>query len=245
MNRRICFVLPAFNEGESIYQLILEMRRVVPENSLIIVIDDSPNTTTVDFCNKAFKISGWQEGNWEILRNPKKSGRGNAVRLGLIHAKKDLSVECFIEMDSDGSHSPEMAMKVASRVPSVDFCIGSRYMPTSQIIGWSLERRLFSKLINFLLRRIFGRKISDWTNGLRAYSREAVEVITSRDAHTQGFIYLSEQAVILSNEKYRFDQVPIIFRERTAGESSVTWRELFNSIIGVYRIYRARRSLRK
>ena len=118
-------------------------------------------------------------------------------------------------------------------------------MPTSQIIGWSHERRLFSKLINFLLRRIFGRKISDWTNGLRAYSREAVEVITSRDAYTQGFIYLSEQAVILSNEKYKFDQIPIIFRERTAGESSVTWRELFNSIIGVYRIYRSRRNLRK
>jgi dolichol-phosphate mannosyltransferase len=245
MNKRICFVLPAFNEGESIYQLILEMRRVVPENSLIMVIDDSPNTTTVDFCHKAFNVSGWEQDNWVILRNPKKSGRGHAVRLGLAHAKKDLSIECFVEMDSDGSHSPEMAMKVASRIPSVDFCIGSRYMPSSQIIGWSFGRRLFSKLINFLLRRIFGSKISDWTNGLRAYSREAVEVITSRNAHTQGFIYLSEQAVMLFNAKYKFDQVPIIFRERTAGESSVTWRELSNSIVGVYRIYRSRHSLRK
>ena len=245
MSNRICFILPAFNEGESIYRLILEMYDTVPKNSVIVVVDDSPDNITVSHCHKAFEDSGWKSENWEILRNPKKSGRGNAVRLGFIHARKDPTIDCFVEMDSDGSHSPEMAMKVASRIPTVDFCIGSRYMPTSKIVGWSIERRMFSKLINFLLRRIFGRKISDWTNGLRAYSPKAVEVIISRDAHTQGFIYLSEQAVILSNDKYSFEQVPIIFRERIAGESTVTWRELFNSIIGVYRIYRSRHSLRK
>ena len=245
MNNRICFILPAFKEGESIYQLILEMYAVVPKNSVIIVIDDSPDDTTLSHCHRALEFSGWEKDNWQILRNPKKSGRGNAVRLGLVHAKKDPTIKCFIEMDSDGSHSPEMAMRVASRIPTVDFCVGSRYMTSSQIIGWSLERRLFSRFINFLLRQIFGRKISDWTNGLRGYSREAVEVITSRVPQTKGFIYLSEQAVILSNEKYKVDQVPIVFRERTAGQSSVTWRELFDSIIGVYRIYRSRHNLRK
>ena len=245
MSSRICFILPAFNEGESIYQLILKMNAVVPKNSVIVVVDDSSDNDTVSNCHMAFQDSGWEKVNWEILRSPRKSGRGDAVRRGFIHAMKDPTIDCFVEMDSDGSHSPEMAMKVASRIPMVDFCIGSRYMPNSQIIGWSIERRLFSKLINFLLKRIFGRKISDWTNGLRAYSPEAVEVITSRDAHTRGFIYLSEQAVILSNEKYKFDQVPIVFQERIAGESSVTWRELLDSIIGVYRIYRSRHSLRK
>jgi dolichol-phosphate mannosyltransferase len=244
MSSRICFILPAFNEGESIYPLILKMYAVVPKNSVIVVVDDSPDNNTVSNCHRAFEDSGWEKDNWEILRSPKKSGRGDAVRRGFIHTRKDPTIDCFVEMDSDGSHSPEMAMKVASRIPMVDFCIGSRYMANSQIIGWSIERRLFSKLINFLLRRIFGRKISDWTNGLRAYSPKAVEVITSRDPHTRGFIYLSEQAVILSNEKYKFDQVPIVFQERIAGESSVTWREISQSIIGVYRIYRSRHSLR-
>jgi len=245
MSNRICFILPAFNEGESIYQLILEMYAAVPKNTLIVVIDDSPDNITESHCHRAFEDSGWEKENWEILRNPKKSGRGNAVRLGFIHARQDPTINCFVEMDSDGSHSPEMALKVASRIPAVDLCIGSRYMPTSQITGWSMQRRLFSRLINFFLRRIFGCEISDWTNGLRAYSRKAVEVITSRDAHTHGFIYLSEQAVILSNKKYKYDQIPIIFRERIAGKSSVTWRELLNSIVGVYRIYRSRHSLRK
>jgi len=245
MSSRICFILPTFNEGESIYKLILKMHNVVPRNSVIIVVDDSPNDNTISNCHKAFQDSGWDDVNWKILRSPKKSGRGDAVRRGLVYARKDPTIDCFVEMDSDGSHSPEMAIKVASRIPMVDFCIGSRYLANSQIIGWSIERRLFSRLINFLLRRIFGRKISDWTNGLRAYSPKAVDVITSRDAHTHGFIYLSEQAVILSNEKYKFDQVPIIFEERIAGESSVTWKELLDSIVGVFLIYRSRRSLRK
>ena len=245
MNNRIGFILPAYNEGESIYKLILEMHKVVPRNSLLVIVDDSPNEDTKLHCLEAFAETGWQKDNWEVLRNPKKSGRGNAVRLGLIHAKKDSSVDCFVEMDSDGSHSPEMAMRVASKIPSADFCIGSRYMAESQIIGWSIQRRLFSKLINYSLRWIFGRGISDWTNGLRAYSHDAVKIITTREAHTKGFIYLSEQAVILSNEKYVVDQVPIIFRERIAGQSSVTWRELLDSVIGVYRIFRSRHILRK
>lgn len=245
MSSRICFILPAFKEGESIYQLILKMHAVVPENSVIVVVDDSPDDDTVSNCHRAFHDSGWDKVNWEILRSPRKSGRGDAVRRGFIYARKDPTIGCFVEMDSDGSHSPEMAIKVASRIPAVDFCIGSRYMANSKIIGWSVERRLFSRLINFLLRRIFGRDISDWTNGLRAYSPEAVDEITSRNARTNGFIYLSEQAVILSNKRYKFDQVPIVFEERIAGESSVTWRELLHSIVGVYRIYRSRRSLRK
>ncbi len=245
MNKRICFILPAYNERESIYDLILEMRKSCPENSQIIVIDDSPDDATMRHCRNAFEKSGWEKENWKILKNPNKSGRGNAVRLGMLHAQYDQSIECFVEMDSDGSHSPEMALKVASKVPQNDFCIGSRYMETSQIIGWSIQRRLFSKLINTLLRFVFGRGISDWTNGLRAYSRAAVEVLLAQEAHTKGFIYLSEQAVILSSDSYKVDQVPIVFRERTAGESSVTWRELLDALIGVSRIYRNKHNLIK
>ena len=245
MNERICFVLPAYNESQSIYGLILEMKLVVPEDSLIVIVDDSPNDETFIQCQRAFESCSWDKSNWHILRNTNKSGRGNAVRLGLIHAYNDKSITCFVEMDSDGSHSPEMAMKVASEIPVSDFSIGSRYMSESRIIGWSTQRRWFSKIINFALKALFENEISDWTNGLRGYSRNAVDIICSDKAKTHGFIYLSEQAVTLLDARLKISQVPIVFRERIAGKSSVTWKELFDSIIGVYLIYRKRLSAKK
>ena len=111
-------------------------------------------------------------------------------------------------------------------------------------MGWSLERRIFSRLINSILRQVFTSRISDWTNGLRAYSRKAAKEICRHKSLTSGFIYLSEQAVILTNGDFLVGQVPITFLNRTHGESTVTWRELANSISGIILIFKNRKKLR-
>jgi dolichol-phosphate mannosyltransferase len=245
MTSRIAFILPTYKETVSVYELILELCRSVPKDSYIVIVDDSPNDATAKFCEDAFRAANWSDRNAVIIKNDRKQGRGAAVQVGLNHAFSIESIGCFIEMDSDGSHSAEMALAVAREINIVDFCIGSRYLPESQILGWSLQRRLFSKLINALLRLTFRRGISDWTNGLRGYSRIATKKLCEHDALTSGFIYLSEQAVILTNGQFRISQVPIIFRERTHGNSTVTWREIANAISGLFRIISNRRALDK
>ncbi len=244
-SKKITFVLPAYRETDAIYQLIMQLHEAVPENSSIVVVDDSPDSDTVKFCEAAFRDSNWSIQNTKIIKNDQKGGRGHAVKMGLEYALLDKSTNCFVEMDSDGSHPAIMALKVAQEVPGVDFCVGSRYLLESEIVGWSLQRRIFSKIINSVLRCIFNKKISDWTNGLRAYSRVATEAICDHESFTTGFIYLSEQALILTNGDFRITQTPIVFRERSHGQSTVTWRELLNSITGVLKILKNRKTLKK
>ena len=243
MNRKGAFILPAYNERESIYQLILDLYKTVPKNSLLVIVDDSHGDEGLKFINSALLESGWDSRNTKIIQNPIKSGRGYAVKIGLNYALGREDVDTFVEMDSDGSHSALMALKVANEVPKFDFCVGSRYLPESQIIGWAIQRRIFSKLINLVLGQVFGKEISDWTNGLRAYSRSATKVICERESLTTGFIYLSEQAVILTNGRFLVSQVPITFVDRIYGESTVTWKELSSSIFGILRIFSKRKSL--
>jgi dolichol-phosphate mannosyltransferase len=243
MTSRIAFILPAYKETVSIYKMIVELCHSVPRDSYILIVDDSPDDSTSRYCEDAFRDANWDPENTAVIRNNRKQGRGAAVQVGLNHAFLIESISCFVEMDSDGSHSAEMALAVANEIGKADFCIGSRYLSNSQILGWSLQRRTFSKFINTALRWIFGKGISDWTNGLRGYSRKATKRLCEHKALTSGFIYLSEQAVILSNGDFKVSQVPIIFRERTHGSSTVTWRELANAISGITRIMIKRRAL--
>ena len=240
-----CFIIPTYKETETIHQLIIGLHEIVPSLSRLIIVDDSPDRDTLDAIQSALNITGWDQAHVKILRNNVKGGRGHAVKLGMKQALLDKNIGCFIEMDSDGSHTPEMAMRVANEISRFDFCIGSRYISQSRIVGWSLQRRIFSRVINSLLRLIFTRHISDWTNGLRAYSRAATEELCRHESITKGFIYLSEQAIILNNHQFGMNQVPITFQERTHGSSTVTWREIADSITGVIKIIKNRKSLEK
>ena len=244
MTGPICFILPTYDETDSVHQLILELHKAVPNNSRIVIIDDSPSNKTLEYAKSALVECAWTPENTHFIKNSLKSGRGHAVKMGLEYALLDEMVECFVEMDSDGSHSSIMAMSVAREIPLYDFCVGSRYLKESKIVGWSLERRIFSRLINSILRQVFTSRVSDWTNGLRAYSRKAAKEICRHKSLTSGFIYLSEQAVILTNGDFLVGQVPITFLNRTHGESTVTWRELANSISGIILIFKNRKKLR-
>jgi len=241
MKKVICFVLPTYLETESVFNLILELHKNVPSNSRIVVVDDSPGIETIRMVQSAFVTCGWNPENTHVIHSGQKSGRGLAVKRGFEYALSDSEITCFVEMDSDGSHSAQMAMRVSSQVPENDFCIGSRYLSESEIVGWSFQRRVFSRAINRTLRWIFTREISDWTNGLRAYSRPATQTLLARKSLTSGFIYLSEQAVILTKVGFTFCQIPIIFQNRTHGESTVTWREIWNSVSGLAKIVKNKR----
>jgi dolichol-phosphate mannosyltransferase len=146
---------------------------------------------------------------------------------------EDDSFEYFLESDADGSHDLQGMRDVIATLSENEFVIGSRYLPESRIIGWPISRRLFSRMINLSLRFLFGLRTHDFTNGLRGYSRRSVlEILASGQMNT-GFIYLTEQILILNRVGIKPIEIPITFIDREKGESSVTHRELLDSAVGV------------
>ena len=191
-----CIIIPTYNEHLNIENLLHGLFRVVPSIKNYVIVDDSPNTMTQ---NVIYELTqNESEKEIKFIKNTSKMGRGYAVNVGLEWAINNLKNSThFIEMDADGSHSPEMVFRLACQNPDLPFVIGSRYLSESQITGWPNSRRNFSKLINNTLRWMFMYKLTDWTNGLRRYSRGSVEILTSVNIESHGFIHLTEQILLL------------------------------------------------
>ena len=231
-------VLPAFNETESIYNLLHELDLHLPFNWHLIVVDDSPSDRTEAYVKKAFSELKREQSTLHLLSNLQKSGRGAAVQQAFSFAIANIDFEFIIEMDSDGSHTFESVLGLLDAPIDQEFVIGSRYLQDSEITGWPLSRRVFSRATNFLLKKIFGIGISDWTNGLRRYSAKAIEIQHNYKFKNNGFICLSEQILLLRNHGISSFEVPISFVDRTHGASTVTHMEIFKSLNGIFGLYK-------
>lgn len=231
-------VLPAFNETESIYNLLHELDLHVPLNWHIIIIDDSPSDRTEKYVKMAFSELKREQSTLHLLSNSQKSGRGAAVQQAFSFAIANIDFEFIIEMDSDGSHTFESVLGLLDAPIDQDLVIGSRYLQDSEITGWPLSRRVFSRGTNFLLKKIFGIGISDWTNGLRRYSAKAIEIQHNHKFQNNGFICLSEQILLLCNHGISSFEVPISFVDRTHGASTVTHMEILKSLNGIFGLYK-------
>ena len=231
--KSIGIVIPAYNEKKNIIKLIKAIRRKI--NCVIIIVDDSTNLETqkIILRNKVKNLKYFNRG--------KKSGRGSAVLFGfrkLIQIKKN--IDCIIEMDADLSHSPNELLRNLKFFfrNSSDLLIGSRYVKGSQILNWPLSRRILSKLSNILAKFLLGVPVNDYTNGFRFYSKRAAKTIISKCNKTGGgFIILSEIILILWLKGFKITEIKSIFRNRTRGESSVNFKLVFESLLGLIKLY--------
>ncbi len=230
-------IIPSYNETLALPKLLTELRSELTEAEAVIVMDDSEASTSNEIRNTCLEIVKGYDFQFVFENSGKKQGRGSAIRRGMHLAHSTFeSLQHVIECDADGSHRAEDILRVKNFDYGSDLLIGSRYLKGSRIIGWPLSRRLFSWFLNHLIPALTKVPVSDITNGLRRYSKAAIEKILQTKQENSGFIYLSEQALIVKNSNLLITEIPIIFVDRTLGKSTVTWREISNSLIGVTKI---------
>ena len=223
-------ILPTYNEEDNLEKLIKIFKDDFPD-FFLLVVDDSPN----DLTKKIFDKCNYQ--NSKIIVRGEKLGRGSAVRKGFEFAIEN-NHSLIIEMDTDFSHDPKDLKKIIQyfQENDNDIVIGSRYLEESKIINWEFQRRIFSRLANFLARLLFNFSIKDYTNGFRVYNDKVVKKIISYSLINTGFIYLTETLVIAFKNGFKCGEVPITFVNRTRGKSSVNLKGVFDSFIGVIKI---------
>ena len=232
MKKNIGIVIPAFNEENNIIKLIKKIKSKF-KDSLIVIVDDSYNKKTWHLIKKEkLKVNYIYRG--------KKLGRGSAVLFGLKKLLKYKKIKIFVEMDADFSHNPsELPRNIKYFLKNnLDLLIGSRYLKKSKILNWGISRRVFSLLANFLARNLLNIRISDFTNGYRIYSKKAVKKIT-RNCGKIGddFIMLSEILVELYINNLKIREIESVFINRSRGESSVNFKLIFVSFIGLIKLY--------
>ena len=230
--KNIGILIPAFNEENNIERLVKKIKSKF-KDSLIIIIDDSHHKKTWHLIRK-------KKLRVNYIYRGKKLGRGSAVIFGLKKLIKNKKIKVFVEMDADFSHNPaELPRNINFfRKNSLDLLIGSRYLKKSKIINWSLKRRVFSILANYLARSLLKIPVYDFTNGYRVYSKRAVKKIIKNCGKIDGgFIVLSEILLELYINNFKIREIESIFVDRKRGESSISLKLILVSLYGLIKLY--------
>ena len=228
---KIGFILPCYNEYENIFILIEQIKKIF-KNHLIVIVDDSSN----DLIKK--KIVKYK--NIKYFKRKSKSGRGSAVIFGMRQMIKQKRIDLVVEMDTDlSSHPKELPRNIKFfKKEKLDLLIMSRYLNGSKIINWPLRRRIFSFLSNKLANFLIRAKVSDYTMGYRIYSLKAIiQVANNCGKVGSGFIVLSEILAELHYNNFKIRDTKTTFINREKGNSTVGLKLIYESLIGVFRIY--------
>ena len=234
----INIIIPTYNEEDNIIYLIKDIFKYVPK-SIITIVDDSKNNLILSLIKKEnFKTKV------KYFHRKNSRGRGSAVLFGFKKVIKNNVKQTFIEMDADFSHKPSELRKNIKKFNKNknDLLIASRYLPKSKILNWSFSRRIFSKLSNILAKKILKINVSDYTNGFRIYSKEAINLIIKKCGKIgDGFIVLSEILLIIDLNNLKINEVSSTFINRKRGESSVNIKLIMQSLYGLIKLYFIRR----
>jgi glycosyltransferase involved in cell wall biosynthesis len=228
-------LIPSYNEILALPALLKELNPQLTSADAVLVVDDSAQEVFSEIQEASINAMAGSKGSIFFSNESGKSGRGAAVRRGMKIATENLpNLISIMECDADGSHQPGDIIFIKSNPLICDLLVGSRYLKESKIQGWPMSRRLFSYLLNISIPRALGIPINDITNGLRRYSMPAIEIILKSEQVNKGFTYLSEQALLIHRAGLSIEECPITFIDRTLGSSTVTWREILQSIKGIF-----------
>lgn len=223
---RTLIVLPTFNEADNIVEVLQKLRAVVPEASVLVVDDASPDGTA-DLVEEVAE----QIGDISVMRRPAKSGLGSAYRDGF---RRGLSVgyDVMVEMDSDLSHDPAaLPLLLTAVADGAALALGSRYIPGGSIPDWSWHRRALSRWGNRYAAVVLGIDVKDATSGYRAYRAEALTNIDFHTVQADGYGFQVEMAYRVLASGGRIVEVPISFTDRVRGESKMSSRIVIEALV--------------
>lgn len=229
---RTLVVIPSYNESENIVSLVSEILSLYPSIHVMVVDDNSPDGTATLLESHQQE---WGDRFLLVVRTGGKGGRGSAVLEGLRRALA-LGYDVVFEMDADFSHKPVEIEFFLEKIQDCDMVVGSRYLPGSEIHNWGWKRTFFSKWANRYAKLILRIPLSDYTNGFRAYTREAISLLDMSAIDAKGYVVLSEVAYQLYKKGMRIGEVPTVFVNRRRGESNLGIHEIFEAFFSVLRV---------
>lgn len=222
-------VIPTYNEIENIESIITAVFSLKTQFHILIVDDNSPDGT-------ASKVKDLQEtysGKLFIEVRQKKSGLGTAYVHGFKWALSR-KYEFIFEMDADFSHNPKDLVKLYKACKEgADVAIGSRYSTGVNVVNWPLSRVLLSYFASVYVKFITGMQIHDATAGFICYRRNVLETIQLDKIKFIGYAFQIEMKYRAFVKKFKIQEVPIIFTDRTKGQSKMSGSIIREAVFGV------------
>ena len=232
MNNRVV-IIPTYNEKENIEAIVRKVFTLEPAFDVLIVEDNSPDGTA----KIVRKLMGEFEGKLFMEERKGKLGLGTAY----IHGFKwslDKGYDYIFEMDADFSHNPEDLIRLynATAIEGNDVAIGSRYINGVNVVNWPMGRVLMSYYASAYVRIITGLSIRDTTAGFMCYTSKVLSSMDLDRIKFTGYAFQIEMKFTATKMGYKVVEVPIIFTDRTLGESKMSKGIFKEAIFGVIRL---------
>ena len=205
---KIAVIIPAFNEEQTIGEVIKGVKKSLPGAQIVVIIDKSTDRT----------VQIARHLGARVIRLPLKMGMGCAIQAGLKYAYRK-GYEFVVRMDSDGQHLPEgiTALLLPVLNKEADLTVGSRYLSDSAYRA-PLVRRGVMAMMAWIVSVIYGRRFTDTTSGFKAMNRKAMGFLADNYPTIGG----TPTLILLKHAGFRVIEVGVRMKERGTGKSYFT-----------------------
>jgi len=223
-------IIPTYNEKENIEKIIRKVFSLPKEFNILIIEDNSPDGTAAIVKNLMTEFPD----RLFIEERKGKLGLGTAYIHGFKWALAH-HYDYIFEMDADFSHNPDDLIRLyqACAQDGADMAIGSRYINGVNVVNWPMGRVLMSYYASAYVRFVTGMKIRDTTAGFKCYTRKVLETINLEKIHFIGYAFQIEMKFTTWKHGFKIMEVPIIFTDRTEGQSKMSKGIFKEAVFGV------------
>jgi len=211
-------VIPTFNERDNIPRIVQQVLAQDPEIEVLVVDDNSPDGTS-----GVVEEMRRQMARIHLLHRTQREGIGPAYKAGFQQAL-EMGADLVVQMDADFSHPPGALPEFFTCAGDADVVLGSRYLNGITVVNWPIERLLLSYFGNTYIRAITRLPVRDTTGGFKCWRREALQAIDLGSVRSNGYAFQIEMTYRLWRKGMRIREVPIIFMDRTVGDSKMSKR---------------------
>jgi dolichol-phosphate mannosyltransferase len=228
---RALVIVPTYNERENVARLIETILSQDERLEILVVDDGSPDGT-------AAIVEGIVANNprVHILCRPRKMGLGTAYLAGFrwgIERRYDV----LFEMDADFSHDPAHLPDFLRSITRTDVVLGSRYREGKvTVVNWPISRLILSYFANVYARAVTGLPVWDATGGFKCFRREVLESIDFNKVRSNGYAFQIEMSYRAWKRGFQIVEIPIVFVDRTEGQSKMSRSIVREAIWMVWRL---------
>ena len=222
-------ICPTYNEIKNIAKLI---QKILDDNhyDLLVIDDNSPDGTSE-------KVKEYQKiyTNLFLEIREGKQGLGTAYIHGFNWAIQK-GYDNVVQMDADLSHNPKDLRRLIKNLESNDLVIGSRYVQGVSVVNWPIRRWILSYGANIYTKFITGMPINDGTGGFKAWKVSLLKKIKLDLIKSQGYSFQIEMNFWAWVLNAKIIEIPIIFVDRTIGESKMSRKIMIEAILVVLKL---------
>jgi dolichol-phosphate mannosyltransferase len=233
-NTQVSIIIPTYNESKNIIDILKSIGENLPKNlrtQAIVVDDNSPDGTgkiVEDYLKQIKKLADY---TIDVIHRTAKNGLSSAILNGIQHAKGDT----IIVMDSDFSHPPQIIPRLVETLKQYqcDIVVASRYVTGGAINGWSIKRKIISKIGTFIAKRGLGVEAKDPMSGFFAFKKN---ILNGLKFDALGYKMLLE--ILVKTKGVKVQEIPYTFTDRKFGSSKLGIVTIIDYWRSVWRLYK-------